>query len=77
MNIPSLQLEFALEPALDDQELVLPPISYWEGATRVSGQRAGKKVTGSGYMELTGYAGALKGLQKPTAAEDNLRLSPR
>ena len=62
MNIPRLELAFTLEPALDDQELVLPPISYWEGAIRVAGQRAGKAVSGKGYMELTGYAGALKGI---------------
>ena len=77
VNIPGLQLAFALEPALDDQELVLPPISYWEGATRVTGQRAGKAVSGKGYMELTGYAGALKGLQKANTPNDELRLSPR
>ena len=77
VSIPRLALEFTAEPALDDQELVLPPISYWEGATRVRGQREGKPITGSGYMELTGYAGALKGLQKPGAAEENLRLPPR
>ncbi len=76
-SIPRLQLEFALEPALDDQELVLPPISYWEGAVRATGQRAGKAIVGTGYMELTGYAGALKGLQKPAPAEENLHLTPR
>ena len=77
VSIPSLQLAFALEPALDDQELVLPPISYWEGATRVTGQRAGQAISGQGYMELTGYAGALKGLQKTNAPEEDLRLAPR
>ena len=77
VSVPSLQLAFALEPALDDQELVLPPISYWEGATRVTGQRAGQAISGQGYMELTGYAGALKGLQKTNAPEEDLRLAPR
>ena len=77
VSIPRLALDFTSTPALDDQELVLPPISYWEGATRAQGQRAGQPVTGSGYMELTGYAGALKGLQKAGAAEDNLHLPPR
>ncbi len=77
VSIPRLELDFTSTPALDDQELVLPGISYWEGATRVQGQRAGQPITGSGYMELTGYAGALKGLQKPDAAGDDLRLPPR
>ncbi len=77
VSIPGLQLAFTFDPTLDDQELVLPPISYWEGAIRVAGQRAGHAVAGTGYMELTGYAGALKGLQKPGATEENLRLAPR
>ncbi len=77
VSVPRLELAFSLEPALDDQELVLPPISYWEGATRVAGQRAGKAIAGKGYMELTGYAGALKGLQKANSPEEDLRRSPR
>ena len=77
MSVPRLELEFTSEPALDEQELVLPPISYWEGATQARGHRAGKPVSGTGYMELTGYAGPLKGLQKPGVAEENLRLPPR
>ncbi len=56
---------------------MLPPISYWEGAIRATGQRVGKAIDGTGYMELTGYAGALKGLQKPASAEENLHLTPR
>ena len=75
--VPGRGLEFALEPALDDQELVLPPISYWEGAIRAKGQREGKPIIGHGYMELTGYAGALKGLQKPSSGEGDLHLTPR
>lgn len=77
VSVPSLQLDFDSDTALDDQELVLPPISYWEGAIHVHGKRAGQTVAGTGYMELTGYAGALKGLQNPASAEENLRLTPR
>ncbi len=77
ITIPGLRMDFQLEPALDDQELVLPPISYWEGSIRVKGQREGKPITGNGYMELTGYAGALKGLQKSSSTGEDLHLTPR
>lgn len=63
VSIPSRQLQFHVAARLDDQELVVPPISYWEGAIGVRGQRAGREIRGVGYMELTGYAGALGGLR--------------
>ena len=64
VEIPSHKLTFTVEPKLDDQELVLPPISYWEGAVSANGHQADHVLEGHGYMELTGYAGALKGLQE-------------
>ena len=64
VDIPSRQLTLAAESRLDEQELVLPPISYWEGAIRVSGRRGNQPIEGHGYMELTGYAGELKALQE-------------
>jgi predicted secreted hydrolase len=63
VSIPGRQLALTIQPRLDDQELALAEISYWEGATRITGTRAGRPITGMGYMELTGYAGGLKGLQ--------------
>ena len=39
-------------------------VAYWEGLIDVVGTRAGAKVRGHGYMELTGYAGALVGLSQ-------------
>ncbi len=48
-----------LTPLLKDQELVTARstgVAYWEGAVGVSGQQAGKPLTGEGYVELTGYA---------------------
>jgi predicted secreted hydrolase len=47
---------------MKEQELALKPIAYWEGMIDASGARAGKPLRGRGYMELTGYAGALVGL---------------
>ena len=67
-----------MESRLDSQELVLPPISYWEGAIRAEGSRGGHALKGHGYMELTGYAGALKGLQgQPQPTDTHLRGTPR
>ncbi len=78
VEIPSRHLSFAVDSRLDSQELVLPPISYWEGAIRAEGRRGGQTLKGHGYMELTGYAGALKGLQgQPQPADTHLRGTPR
>lgn len=63
VSIPSRQLQFHLAARLNDQELVIPPISYWEGAIGIAGQRAGRAIKGVGYMELTGYASVLGGLR--------------
>jgi predicted secreted hydrolase len=44
---------------LKDQELITKEstgVTYWEGSVRVAGTVAGQRVTGSGYVELTGYA---------------------
>jgi predicted secreted hydrolase len=45
---------------LDDQELRIKPITYWEGAIDASGTRDGHAISGRGYLELTGYAGRLR-----------------
>ena len=53
-------IDYAVTPLMDDQELdsrASTGTIYWEGAVRVtqSGRPAGR-----GYLELTGYGGALK-----------------
>ncbi len=58
--VAPLSLSLAIEPLVADQELVTEEstgVTYWEGACRVSGSRAGRPVTGRAYAELTGYAG--------------------
>jgi predicted secreted hydrolase len=62
VRVPSRQLDLTVTPRVRDQELVLPPISYWEGAIEAVGTQAGKPLRGHGYLELTGYANALPGL---------------
>ena len=71
--IPSHSIVLAVTPRLSDQELVVPPVSYWEGAIRAVGHRADGAISGLGYMELTGYAGELKGLQQQADSASNLR----
>jgi predicted secreted hydrolase len=59
VEIPGQQLSFTVKPVLDDQELALGSITYWEGAIDASGTRGGRAIKGRGYLELTGYAGRL------------------
>jgi predicted secreted hydrolase len=47
-------------PYISDQELNVG-YNYWEGAVRAEGTLAGQKFSGSGYVELTGYAGSMSG----------------
>ena len=61
--IANENLDFRIKPLLPDQELVLGPLVYWEGAFDVSGTRAGQPIGGRGYLELTGYAGPLQELR--------------
>lgn len=60
VSVPDLSLVLEVEPYLADQEINLSTV-YWEGAVRVRGFREGVPVSGSGYVELTGYAQAMQG----------------
>ena len=63
ISIPRLNIRLDLRAALKDQELPLKPIAYWEGAVRAQGTAGEKNVRGSGYLEMTGYAGPVVGIQ--------------
>ncbi|MDB6171116.1 MAG: uncharacterized protein JWL59_427 [Chthoniobacteraceae bacterium] len=63
-KVPSLGLDLRITTPLPDQELVFSTLSYWEGLIDIAGSRSGQAVGGHGYMELTGYTGALVGLGK-------------
>lgn len=65
LSVPALALTCRVTTPVENQELVLQPIEYWEGLIDVRGTRAGREVKGHGYLELTGYAGALVGLSEP------------
>lgn len=60
VEVPAARIDITLEPAVLDQELANTTggISYWEGAVRVRDTN-GDATRGQGYVELTGYAGAL------------------
>jgi predicted secreted hydrolase len=60
INVPSEGIELALEPFLPEQELLVF-FTYWEGAVRISGSDDGAAVSGSGYVEMTGYAHSMQG----------------
>ncbi|MBT8083575.1 MAG: carotenoid 1,2-hydratase [Woeseia sp.] len=50
-------LDLRVEPAMAAQELATF-VRYWEGAVDVFGTRGANRITGRGYVELTGYATA-------------------
>jgi predicted secreted hydrolase len=54
IELPNEELDLAVEPRIDDQELDLS-VRYWEGAVTVSGESAGRRIGGVGYLELAGY----------------------
>jgi predicted secreted hydrolase/threonine/homoserine/homoserine lactone efflux protein len=60
IEIPSRQLSLKIQPLIADQEMVLS-YAYWEGAVQVQARSRGSESSGSGYVELTGYAGSMRG----------------
>jgi predicted secreted hydrolase len=54
LSIPSEKIELEIIPYIKNQELNVT-VRYWEGAIYIKGTCNGTKVTGSGYVELTGY----------------------
>ena len=60
LDVPGEELHLELAPLRDDQELLTrgTGVNYWEGLMRVTGTRRGKPISGLGYLEMTGYAGA-------------------
>ena len=62
LRIPRVGLSLDVRPLHDAQEIVsgsagLP--TYWEGPVVYLGSRSGTPVKGGGYLEMTGYDGAL------------------
>ena len=64
IEVPKAGLSFTIQPLLENQELVLPPLIYWEGAFDLAGTRGKTSIRGQGYLELTGYAAPLEELNR-------------
>jgi predicted secreted hydrolase len=60
LSVASLGVMLRVEPYVADQELNVS-FAYWEGAVRITGEKDGKAVGGSGYLEMTGYAASMEG----------------
>jgi predicted secreted hydrolase len=59
ITIHPLGLRLQVVPRMDDQELLTPRttgVTYWEGSVSVSGNAGDRRLSGVGYVELTGYA---------------------
>ena len=67
VEVPGLGIDLEVSTPVEQQELALEPVAYWEGMIDVRGRNAGHTVRGHGYLELTGYAGAVVGLSTPEA----------
>jgi predicted secreted hydrolase len=64
VRIPDAGLELDIEPFVANCELVTgasTDVSYWEGPVRITGRARGAPIAGTGYGELTGYAGSMGG----------------
>jgi predicted secreted hydrolase len=75
IRVPRLGLDVTVTPRMEDQEMVgagAEGIDYWEGSVAVRGSAGptSREITGLGYVELTGYAGPVLGLQ-PEVPEDS------
>jgi predicted secreted hydrolase len=65
IRVPSPGIDLVVAPLVSNQELkseVSTGVTYWEGAVAGEGTAGGQKISGEGYVELTGYAGSLGGL---------------
>jgi predicted secreted hydrolase len=65
LEVPAHQITLTVRPPMNEQELVLHPVTYWEGMVDLQGNRAGAEVRGHGYVELTGYTGPIVGITAP------------
>jgi predicted secreted hydrolase len=63
LSVPSRGLSLLLVPTMPNQELMTErstQVTYWEGAVNVTGEVGERRMTGQGYVELTGYAKAFE-----------------
>ncbi|MEI8292522.1 MAG: lipocalin-like domain-containing protein [bacterium] len=58
IKIPAHGVDVVVRARFEKQELAAAPFAYWEGSVSVDGSH-----TGRGYLEMTGYAGRIIGMQ--------------
>ena len=60
VRVPAAHIDLSIVPTVADQELAgtSTGVSYWEGAVDIR-DAAAQKILGVGYVEMTGYAGAI------------------
>ncbi len=59
VSVPSHGLDLTVTTPLEDQELhtaASTGVTYWEGLIDITGTVRGRRATGRGYLEMTGYA---------------------
>jgi predicted secreted hydrolase len=59
VKVVPLKIALHLSSRLADQEMITREstgVTYWEGSVSVQGTRGAHSLTGTGYVELTGYA---------------------
>jgi predicted secreted hydrolase len=65
IRVPNSRIELLVNPLVAAQELITESstgVVYWEGAVAGKGKSSNRDVNCEGYVEMTGYAGALGGL---------------
>jgi len=64
IRVPDHDIALRVRPTVPDQELTTTRstrVTYWEGSVTIVGMIGDQAVGGSGYAELTGYAGSMGG----------------
>lgn len=59
--VPKLGLKAAIRTPLTRQEIT-GSTNYWEGAIDIDATKLNRRLSGVGYLEMTGYAGRVVGL---------------
>jgi predicted secreted hydrolase len=62
IEVPSLDFKATVRTPLLQQEITGSGTNYWEGAIDIDATRSGHPLRGVGYLEMTGYAGRIVGL---------------
>ncbi len=61
IEVPSIGFKAAIRTPLVQQEIT-GATTYWEGAIDIDATKLGRRLHGVGYLEMTGYAGRIVGL---------------